>query len=129
MPISFAAFPLFSFEFTCSCDVYGIFFPPTPGLSFGARRAREEAGCKSLQAIFCPDWSFLAVLWFIPLPLLFQDCAYMPARASQRAVHQGWAGPNRHNHGAGSQAVSLGAVTWRVEKSKKVRGVHFATPA
>lgn len=43
MPISFAAFPLFSFEFTCSCDVYGIFFPPTHPWPF-FRRAEGAGG-------------------------------------------------------------------------------------
>lgn len=83
----------------------------------------------SLQAIFCPT-GVSSLLWFIPLPLLFQDCAVhtCPRGPASALFIRGGLGPNRHNHGAGSQAVSLGVVTWPVEKSKKVRGVHLATP-
>lgn len=59
----------------------------------------------------------------------------MPARASQRAVHQGWTRINSHTHGASSYVVSLGVATWQRRKSQKsqrcafrISGLSFGAP-
>lgn len=126
-----AAFPLFSFEFACSRPSMA----SSPPLScvffyyyFGARTARE--GWLNRGKVFFARLEFPRCLWCIPpSSLVSRLCgAYMPARASQRAVHQGWTRPNSHTHGASSHVVSLGVATWREGKVKKVRGVHFASP-
>lgn len=68
-----AAFPLFSFEFTCSCQ--SMAFSPPLSFYFSARGGRGRGLAKSWQDIFLPDWSFLVASGVFPLPLLFQDCA------------------------------------------------------
>lgn len=119
-----AALPLFSFEFTRSSTSVGFFLPPLAS-GFGARRAREGwlGRCKLFFArLEFPRSCGLST----PSSLVSRlCCAYMPARASQRAVHQGWTRPNRHTHGADSHAVSLGVATWRGGKVKKSQRCAF----
>lgn len=95
--------------FSCPC-IFLIFF-----FFFGARRAGAV-----VASYFSPDWSFLAVVLYPPSSLVSSlCCAYTPARASQRAVHQGWAGPKKRHPRRNLPRSIIGGCNLARESQKK----------
>lgn len=78
-----AAFPLFSFEFTCSCQ--SMAFSPPLSFYFSARGGRGRGLAKSWQDIFCPIGASSLPLVYSPFLSCFKTVRCILARACQPA--------------------------------------------
>lgn len=122
-----AALPLFSFEFTRSSTSVGFFFPPLAS-GFGARRARE--GWLGRCKLFFARLEFPRSCGYQPHPLLFQDSAahICPREPASALFIRGGLGPIDTPTEQIPTQCHWGLQPGEEEKSKKVRGAHFASP-